>query len=637
MASPSLAGPSSSNGIHKIQGSAPGVLDPTQPGRLLRHPGSRLAFASFDPTIAHPGASNAAQNTNHGVENYRPKRIVVETSPQGASFWRFVPRARREDGVPDEGVWPRVVEVAGARAEFTEDQWDIYKLDPHYQCLVRAYPRIPIITPVTPSPNDAPPTNRTNPTDTLPGKRRPPSPLAGSDADVPPPSAPKKRRGRSPGVLTSSEDEDEDMPYTYTSEKGPQRSKSQLRDLHEQNRRARRERTLRTQAKRERPLEQDQDESMFSPTHEEPGPGPRFQSMPPAPSSASKRRKGGGLARSNQPIIEEEEEEESDARQPSTRAFKRTRTASPTSIKKTLESKRATREREKQAKWSKIMAGRKKDRDAQLMHGILEEVPTPGSSQAGPSPSTISSSTTPPADPLEADEQITDAERARRAALEESIRKLQELEQDKPLWDEAAKKRQMRETAEEDELRAKAERRRQAAAAQDAHDRREKFEGEERAAAARAEAERFERAAAAARARGERSQRQRWETGPWTTARALERYRAMCAAFDSTKYAENEPLAFEDVPWPVLHAPGTFGVEDVDWAAVELFFAAVRPFVRGDEYKGFVEKSHRRFHPDRWRSRRILAGVVDEAEREELELAANVTAQALTPLWRDIK
>lgn len=85
-----------------------------------------------------------------------------------------------------------------------------------------------------------------------------------------------------------------------------------------------------------------------------------------------------GLAYSNQPIIEEEEEEEeNDARQRDTRAPKRTRTASPTSTKKTLESKRAAREREKQAKWSKIMKARKTNRDTQFMYGILEEVPTP--------------------------------------------------------------------------------------------------------------------------------------------------------------------------------------------------------------------------------------------------------------------
>lgn len=211
-------------------------------------------------------------------------------------------------------------------------------------------------------------------------------------------------------------------------------------------------------------------------------------------------------------------------------------------------------------------------------------------------------------------------EQARCAALEESIRKLQELEKDKPLWDEAAKKRKMRETAEEDELRAKAERRRQAAAAQAERERQAKVETEGKEARARAEAEKREREASAKRAREKMQEQQRWETGPWTTSRALDRYRTLCESFDSTKFSPNDPLTFEDVPWPVLHAPRTFSVEDVDWAAVERFFEMVKPFVRGAEYSAFVEKSHRRFHPDRWRSRRLLASILDEGERECLEV-----------------
>jgi len=44
---------------------------------------------------------------------YRPRRIVVETAPNGESFWRFVPKARIDEGVLDEGVWPRIVEICG--------------------------------------------------------------------------------------------------------------------------------------------------------------------------------------------------------------------------------------------------------------------------------------------------------------------------------------------------------------------------------------------------------------------------------------------------------------------------------------------------------------------------------------------
>lgn len=234
-------------------------------------------------------------------------------------------------------------------------------------------------------------------------------------------------------------------------------------------------------------------------------------------------------------------------------------------------------------------------------------------------------------------EQPVDEETARRSALAESIRKLQDLEKDRPLWDEAAKKRIQRETAEEDERRAKAEERRRAAAWKAEQEMRAKAKEEEMEARARAETERRKREAAAAAkyAKQKRQERQRWESGHWTTSRALDRYKALCDSFDNAKFSHTEPLTFEDVPWPVLAR--SFSVEDVDWAAVERFFEAIKPYIRSDEYSGFVEKSHRRFHPDRWRSRRLLTSVVDQGDRECMEVAANTVAQALTPLWRNLR
>lgn len=118
-----LAGPSELPSIPRsISGTTPGILDPSQPARLLRLPASKLSFADFDPSIAHvnpasPGTFPTLQNLSLAGESeqYRPKRIVIETTPEGKSFWRFVPRARREDDVSlhDEGSWPRVVEICG--------------------------------------------------------------------------------------------------------------------------------------------------------------------------------------------------------------------------------------------------------------------------------------------------------------------------------------------------------------------------------------------------------------------------------------------------------------------------------------------------------------------------------------------
>jgi hypothetical protein len=85
-----------------------GQLDNTQPSRVLRHPDAKLSFSSFHPLTA---SNVPPYNAHQGSSN--PKRIVIETLPGGYSHWRFVPRARLAEGVSDEGVWPRLVEVLG--------------------------------------------------------------------------------------------------------------------------------------------------------------------------------------------------------------------------------------------------------------------------------------------------------------------------------------------------------------------------------------------------------------------------------------------------------------------------------------------------------------------------------------------
>jgi hypothetical protein len=124
----------------------------------------------------------------------------------------------------------------------------------------------------------------------------------------------------------------------------------------------------------------------------------------------------------------------------------------------------------------------------------------------------------------------------------------------------------------------------------------------------------------ARRERDRRQRQQRWSYGPWTAQRALERYRVLCESFDGTKFTACNPLTADIVPWPVLQSPLTFSVEDVNWFAVEKFFYEVKGLMRPQDYKCFVEKSHRRFHPDRWRSRSLLKGVIDETERACMEV-----------------
>ncbi len=178
-----------------------------------------------------------------------------------------------------------------------------------------------------------------------------------------------------------------------------------------------------------------------------------------------------------------------------------------------------------------------------------------------------------------------------------------------------------------------------------AHERRKREQAEalaraeeERRLEAERELERARRAEAEAEAAAKRraeAQRARWARGPWTSLRALERYRVLCESFDEA--AKPASLTFEDIPWPTLSAPFTFGPEDIDWAAVEKFFRTVRGHMRAQDYRVFVEKSHRRFHPDRWSARGLLPAIRDEIARGMVEVAANTVAQALTPLWREAR
>jgi hypothetical protein len=237
------------------------------------------------------------------------------------------------------------------------------------------------------------------------------------------------------------------------------------------------------------------------------------------------------------------------------------------------------------------------------------------------------------------DDGVAENEEAARAAdLEASRRKLAELDRDRPLWEAAARERERREQVEVAQLRARAEARLREA------EHAERLRAEAAAREQRAQKEAARRAheeEATARAEQERRarmQRERWARGPWTPERALERYRQLADAFDARRFSPaGAPLAFADVPWPTLCAPLAFGAEDIDWGTVEAFFAAARARMRWPDYAAFVEKSHRRFHPDRWRSRSVLTGVPDEVERNAMEVAANTVAQALTPLWREAK
>jgi hypothetical protein len=121
----------------------------------------------------------------------------------------------------------------------------------------------------------------------------------------------------------------------------------------------------------------------------------------------------------------------------------------------------------------------------------------------------------------------------------------------------------------------------------------------------------------------------------WPVWLALQRFQAVYEEFDRIHFSERQPLVFESIPWPVLHRPDSLKVSTIDWSSVKFFFRQIRPQLQTPVYKDLAEKTQQRFHPDRWRSRGILATVFDGDMREQIREAGNVVSQAITPIWRE--
>lgn len=120
--------------------------------------------------------------------------------------------------------------------------------------------------------------------------------------------------------------------------------------------------------------------------------------------------------------------------------------------------------------------------------------------------------------------------------------------------------------------------------------------------------------------REKRIRHQHWNQGMWSSVRAIERYKVISAFFDKAKFSSSEsPLADIDIPWPTLRHPHVNTARDMDWESVTQFFNAVKVGLRGQAFNDFVKVSLQRFHPDRWKSRKLYPAIVDESERNEIE------------------
>lgn len=333
---------------------------------------------------------------------------------------------------------------------------------------------------------------------------------------------------------------------------------------------------------------------------------------------------------------------------------KRTRTSSPPGPLKEREFKQKRFERfnTKQKRRMAEAEARRREREKRLLDEIMEEVPQmmPSTSVNGMTQSRFSRSlsktfTETPLDiPMASDASMApgdlspEAEEtpdpqgqeppnaegvAHQEVIEESRRKLAELERDRPLWEEEERRRRLREEAEKQNHKAKNKERRREEDWQkvevDARIRKEREEADSK----KREQEKNARREREVRDQERKQRQQRWSFGPWTTQRALERYRILSESFDATRFTSELPLNVEDVPWPSLQSPRSLLVEDVTWTSVERFFEAIRPHLKHQDYKILVEQSHRRFHPDRWRSRNLLKTVEDEVVRGCMEVCGS--------------
>ena len=138
-------------------------------------------FASFRGDLQSVIGSFNRRDSLHVTEG---TRVALRQDAEGQWAWAFVPPATLDEGVRDEGTWPRDVNVTGYNSNLntkagtklmnvyrcirtiSRDEWDQYKCDAqHFHCYIPRPPAIPIVklrdnsraTPLTPpSPTPVP-------------------------------------------------------------------------------------------------------------------------------------------------------------------------------------------------------------------------------------------------------------------------------------------------------------------------------------------------------------------------------------------------------------------------------------------------------------------------------------------------
>lgn len=585
--------------VIEVSGTEPGVLDPTQRNRILRSPESKLLFASFDPYIAIPQEIVDLANLSLQDDRCRPKRIVVEMDPGRGTFWRWIPSARKQENVDNEGEFPRIVLICGQHCWISQEQWDIYKLDPIYDCFVRFSPLLTEISLRDPTTRNWKRTVLTSNGSEVFTDDGNDSDRMVVDDDNAPPQTPTRKRQRSRRKTSPR------TAHDFNFNDHPTASTSRAHNLEEG-----------TSSKRNAHIS--------------------FQGLRPS---------------------EEEENAyfEEDSFNRDTKFYtpvqkKRARTLPPRSLNPELTAKKNARKAAKQTKLEQEKAARRLERDRNFLREVLSEVPQAQATSNGayhfsdipdiPEEEMEDAfSGPPPTSQGNVKEETEEESEVQRLA--ESRKKMAELNADRDRQRQREKTVRA-ETEAPSARRAKTETRHREEQERLKHEEAARKEDE-----LRRQEEKKARQQEQARRRREEVLRQRqdelhqrheqWFSGPWNLSRALERYRICGAFFDKTQFSpDDQPLALIDIPWPTLCHPANNTASEVDWDTVKDFFTAAKGCTRPNEYKILVRQSMHRFHPDRWTSRRLYISILDEAQRNEIETTVTTVSKALGALYSDV-
>ena len=229
-----------------------------------------------------------------------------------------------------------------------------------------------------------------------------------------------------------------------------------------------------------------------------------------------------------------------------------------------------------------------------------------------------------------------DEEAKHEEELAEKIRRMNELRMMEEQDRSAKRKNEEQERRDAERQKREAERKAKEAAereAREAADRKAREERERQDAKALQYAE-YLRASAKERerCRTRDSARLNSLSSRWTATQAVTWYNVVSAEFDTIEFCKEQPLTFESVPWPLLTSPTKSNADDITWNSVEDFFSAAKTQLSETEFRFIIGKAKLRFHPDRWKARKLLHTVLDLDLQARLEDAGNIVAQAINAL-----